>query len=209
MARKTQQQKRAAAAPHQGGTAARPTAKGSRSRWITAVAALAVAAAAFWWWWDFRQAEAGFEALVKSGQPALSRVERIPAEASTGHLRPGESIRYRQDPPTSGRHHATPLNSGVYDAPPSPTMLVHSLEHGHVVIYYDRPEEADLVLLTGWARLFTGHWSGVVLTPRPGLGKKIILTAWRRILRLDRLEPQAAAAFIDRFRGRGPENPVR
>jgi hypothetical protein len=49
----------------------------------------------------------------------------------------------------------------------------------------------------------------VIATRSSGLGKAVVLTAWRRILRLDEFDPPAAAAFIDQFRGRGPENPVR
>jgi hypothetical protein len=43
----------------------------------------------------------------------------------------------------------------------------------------------------------------------PGIGQQIILTAWTKELRLEEFDAAAAAAFIDRFRGRGPEHPVR
>jgi len=52
-------------------------------------------------------------------------------------------------------------------------------------------------------------WSGIVATPMPGIGEAVVLTAWRRMLRLDTFDAATAAAFIDAFRGRGPENPVR
>jgi hypothetical protein len=45
--------------------------------------------------------------------------------------------------------------------------------------------------------------------PRPGLDDAIVLTAWRRRLRLSQFDRSAAAAFIDAFRGRGPERQVR
>ena len=48
-----------------------------------------------------------------------------------------------------------------------------------------------------------------MVAPRPGLGEAVVLTAWNKILRLDAFDADAAAAFIDRFRGRGPEHPVR
>jgi hypothetical protein len=37
----------------------------------------------------------------------------------------------------------------------------------------------------------------------------VVLTAWRKILKLDTFEPASAAAFVDAYRGRGPENKVR
>ncbi len=64
-------------------------------------------------------------------------------------------------------------------------------------------------MLKDWASLFSGNWSGVVAVPSSGLGKAVVLTAWRKILKLDAFEPAAAAAFVDAYRGRGPENKVR
>jgi hypothetical protein len=83
------------------------------------------------------------------------------------------------------------------------------LEHGNIVIYYDAPETEVLATLKDWAGLYGGQWDGLVVTPHSGLGKTIVMTAWRKILRLDTFDPAAAAAFIDAYRGRGPEHPVR
>ena len=76
-------------------------------------------------------------------------------------------------------------------------------------IYYDRPGPDAISTLEDWTSLYTGHWDGVIATPSPGLGKAVVLTAWRKKFELERFAPAASAAFIDAFRGRGPENPVR
>ena len=78
-----------------------------------------------------------------------------------------------------------------------------------VVIYYDAPTMAVAETLDNWADLFGAPWSGVVMAPKPGLGEIIILAAWRKTLTLDLFDGDAAAAFIDAYRGRGPEHPVR
>jgi Protein of unknown function (DUF3105) len=44
---------------------------------------------------------------------------------------------YPSSPPTSGPHEATTLPAGVYDSPPPIGPLIHSLEHGAAVIWYD------------------------------------------------------------------------
>ena len=88
-------------------------------------------------------------------------------------------------------------------------LLVHALEHGLIVIYYDRPDPATMAILEGWADLFGGPWSGIVVAPKVGLGEAVILTAWLRLLRLAPFDADAAAAFIDENRGRGPERTVR
>lgn len=178
--------------------------------WEWAVFA-AVGAAVAWGVWDWQRsgaAEKDFVTLAKEGAPALSRVEQQPS-AGAGHVGPGDPVSYDSRFPTSGRHDPVPVNPGVYDTVQPPSKLVHSLEHGMVVVYYDQPGADTMATLKDWAGLFNDVWSGVVVTPAPGLGKAVMLTAWTHTLRLDPFEPDTAAAFIDRFRGRGPENPVR
>jgi hypothetical protein len=71
------------------------------------------------------------------------------------------------------------------------------------------PTPDALADLKDWAALYTGTWDGVVLTPMERLGEEVVLNAWTKTLRLKSFDPALAAAFIDRYRGRGPENPVR
>lgn len=161
-----------------------------------------------WWLRVQSAAYAEFQAAVQRGQPALSRVETFPDEGRA-HLEPGERAVYRTDPPASGPHSPDWINPGFYTTEQPPERLVHSLEHGHVVIYYEDPGPEALRTLQTWARMFNGPWDGIVIVPRRGLGRAVILTAWTRMLRLEAWDANAAAAFIDAFRGRGPEHPVR
>ncbi|MCG8458808.1 MAG: ABC transporter permease, partial [Holophagales bacterium] len=71
----------------------------------------------------------------------------------------------------------------VYRLPQRPGQLVHALEHGSVVIYYDQPGPEALATLKDWAGLYTGTWDGVVLTPMDGLGEEVVLNAWTKTLR--------------------------
>ena len=155
-----------------------------------------------------QQEEGTFDALAAAGKGELERVEIFPSEGRT-HLPAGSQISYGTHPPTSGPHYLQWVNPGFYETLKGWSNLVHSLEHGMIVIYYDQPAVDALETLKSWTSLFTGPWSGIVMVRKAGLGEKLILTAWRRILRLDRFEIEAAAAFIDAYRGRGPENPVR
>lgn len=159
-------------------------------------------------WLESAGTEADLDTLAETGRAALQRVESIPS-AGGGHLAPGQFYRYRDRFPTSGPHDLTPTPPGVYREAQPPTKLVHALEHGNIVIYYDAPGDATMDRLTRWAAVHDGPWSGLVVTPDPGLGQAIVLTAWARRLRLDPFDPAAAAAFIDAYRGRGPENPIR
>ncbi len=151
---------------------------------------------------------AAFAELAAQGKSALTRVE-VRRSEGRGHLGGGRQINYGANPPTSGPHYPATVAAGFYDTAKSRSNLVHSLEHGLVVLYYDAPGDAVMATLREWTGMFTGPWSGIVSVRRAGLGEKLILTAWRRTLRLNRFDEKAAAAFIDAFRGRGPENPVR
>ena len=182
-------------------------ASGRMSLVVGAIAVAAVAAGGLYVWRS-NQASGAFEALAAQGQAALARVE-VPPGRGGGHLAPGQGHVYDARFPTSGIHHRDPVDPGFFRAHQPATKLVHSVEHGHIVIYYDSPGAEAMGLLEDWTSLYGGHWDGVIATPSAGLGKAVVLTAWRRILRLDEFDPAAAAAFIDQFRGRGPENPVR
>jgi len=159
-------------------------------------------------WWSSSSFEAEFLALAEEGAAAMNKIETFQS-LGRSHLSAGESYNYGERFPTSGPHDFQWVESGFYTELQRPTKLVHSLEHGQIVIYYDKPAPEVLEQLREWARRYDGPWSGIVIVPRPNLGEEIVLNAWTRVLRLNPYDPAAAAAFIDSFRGRGPENPVR
>jgi uncharacterized protein DUF3105 len=131
---------------------------------------------------------------------------RIMPDEGRWHLDPGEKWEYRNVPPTSGPHDPKWVAPGFYKHPQPPEKLVHSLEHGDIVIYYGKPGPEAIKTLKNWARHFTGKYDGVIVTPLPDLDKTVILTAWRRLLRLDAFDEKKAKAFLTTFRGRGPES---
>lgn len=196
-------------APERGATTTRHGRRPPRGAVLgAAVAALIAAAAWGLLWWNQYRAEAEFRSLAEQGQTALARVETFPAEGRD-HVLPGERVRYATDPPTSGPHDPEPVDPGFYDRPQAAEKLVHSLEHGHIVIYYDEPGAAALETLEAWARRYADNWDGVIAVPKEGLGRAVVLAAWTRMLRLEAFDAADAAAFTDAFRGRGPEHPVR
>lgn len=171
------------------------------------LAVLMVAAIAALWYWN-RQEQVAFEPDTPAGEAVLTTVETFPDQGRE-HVSPGQPVDYDSDFPTSGPHDPTPVSPGVYAQEQPQEKLVHSLEHGNIVIYYDEPDEATLQTLEGWANQFPGAWDGIVAVPKPGLGESIVLTAWTKKLVLPHFDPDTAASFIDEYRGRGPENPVR
>ena len=100
---------------------------------------------------------------------------------------------YNSDPPTSGPHAPGLARWGVSSEPVSKEMQVHNLEDGGVVIQYSCQDCPDLVKqLTAIAE----RYDRVILAPYTGLDRKIALTAWGRIDKLDELDEARIVKFI-------------
>jgi hypothetical protein len=142
----------------------------------------------------------------------ISQVESAESEGIQ-HVEQGSKIDYAQSPPLSGEHWGRAIQAGFYTETPELPRLVHTLEHGAVVIYYDpatvTPEaEASL---RAWADNNQGTWTSVVVAPNPNENPQgeYVLTAWTHRLVIDDYDAEAVRAFAAEYLGRGPENPVR
>lgn len=157
---------------------------------------------------DYWRAGRHFQVQAGRGQSILSQVERIEDRGQLV-LMPNTAYQYDDPFPTSGPYDRDWMDAGFYDFPRAPTLLVHSLQRGAVVIYYGTPPKTVLRRLREWAGLFRGDRDGIVVVAHSGLVNEIVLTAWDRRLKLPEFDPDAAAAFVDAYRGRGPEKSVR
>jgi type II secretory pathway pseudopilin PulG len=179
---------------------------------IAVVVAILVVGAGGVYWWNSSQSAKEIESevatLAEDGQAKLDNVRSVRAQGSE-HLAIGQSKNYVEPFPTSGDHASSSINAGFYSREMPKINLVHNLEHGNIVIYYDNPGDAAMAKLKGWATLYTSSMDGVVAVPSPGLGEAIVLTAWTKLMRLETFDEAAAAAFMDAYRGRGPEGRVR
>jgi hypothetical protein len=127
-----------------------------------------------------------------------------------------EKITYQSTPPTQGKHFAAPAEDGAYDTSPDVKELVHSLEHGRVVIWFKKtlPEEQRANLKA----LFDEDNYQMLLTPDPTKMKyDVAASAWSRepvpngtgrLLACPKMNDEtfdALQAFRDEYRGNGPE----
>ncbi|MFB6303221.1 MAG: DUF3105 domain-containing protein [Haloferacaceae archaeon] len=151
--------------------------------------------------------------LPDRGDPSLlSDVRSFPSEG-TQHVERGTDVDYDTYPPTSGPHYAGTVAAGFYEETPPMGDMVHTLEHGAVVIYYDPAvlTEDARASLRAWANAHTGTWRSVVVVPhaRDDPEAPYVLTAWRHLLRMNEYDAQVVRAFLAEYLGRGPEHPVR
>jgi hypothetical protein len=123
---------------------------------------------------------------------------------------------YSSLPATSGPHWDPSgiANWGVYTTPQPETQLIHNLEHGGIVIWYD-PERLDAdgietlenfvnaqtaSGLSGRYKFIVSPWGGSEPLPSP-----VVATAWRHLLELETADTGAISDFARARYGRSPE----
>jgi hypothetical protein len=134
------------------------------------------------------------------------------------HVPPGTTCRspeapcgpdpYSSVPATSGPHWDPSALAawGAYSTPQNESQLIHNLEHGGIVIWYDPDalDEAEIAELTDYvegqvASGLSGRFK-FILSPWGGnvdLGAAVAVTAWRHLLKLDTFDMDAIRAFAD------------
>jgi Protein of unknown function (DUF3105) len=129
---------------------------------------------------------------------------------------PNQKLNYKQNPPTSGRHYQVPADDGLYNGqPPTDTALVHSLEHGRVIIWAkpDLPREARETIRAIW----DNDQFQLIVVRRANMPFAVAATSWNaapeplgtgRLLGCPQWNddvPDALRAFMDEHRSNGPE----
>ncbi|HEY4410681.1 MAG TPA: DUF3105 domain-containing protein [Acidimicrobiia bacterium] len=148
-----------------------------------------------------------------SGAPALSGALRSSLERDgctvDSRFDPGQKhvplATYTVDPPSGGDHDPVPSPAGFYDGTdvPGDGHLVHSLEHGFVIVWY-RSGAVAAATLDGLRDLAAKHrW--VLVAPRPSMAPALAATAWHRRLLCPDGATGPIGSFVAAFRNQGPE----
>jgi hypothetical protein len=140
-------------------------------------------------------------------RPGLRHVTSLP-----------KGFKYNTEPPTSGLHNPVWIVWGIYDTPVDRLREVHNLEHGGIVIHYGpRVSDSDVSRLGDFYR---SDPNGIVIAPLPSLGNRISAAAWSfdlgrlsergyegegHLALLPRYDEDVLRAFVDEYRGKGPE----
>jgi hypothetical protein len=130
---------------------------------------------------------------------------------------PDVKVRYRSNPPTLGKHWPPGFQAddGLYGKTPADEALVHTMEHGRVIIWVKPtlPEDVRKQLRA----LFEEDSYQLVMTPRRNMPYAVAATAWNadpapggtgRTLACDKWSEKAIdalRAFRDEHRSQGPE----
>jgi Protein of unknown function (DUF3105) len=163
--------------------------------------------------------------LVLGGEPGTTSGRQLPDDGGS-HVAPGTDCRaptapcgadpYSSVPATSGPHWDPSAvgNWGVYSTPQPETQLIHNLEHGGIVIWYDAEAlDADGIDalttyvndqtasgISGRYKFILSPWGGPEPLPSP-----VVATAWRFMLELETADTEAIDQFARSRYGRSPE----
>ncbi|MDI1446176.1 DUF3105 domain-containing protein [Polyangium sp. 6x1] len=131
------------------------------------------------------------------------------------HVAMCSPVVYSTNPPTSGPHYPSWAAFKWYDAPVPRGFLVHSMEHGAVVISYHCEGGCASELATLAAFLDARPAdplcaaplkARIIVVPDPELDVRFAAAGWGALLRADCLDTAALGAFLDTYYAKGPEN---
>lgn len=129
--------------------------------------------------------------------------EAIPDQGRQ-HVPDGTKEDYNSNPPTSGPHFANSQPGGIYENKIPDGNLIHSMEHGAVILWYrsDIPatESGQLKSIFSSVSAFKK-----IMVPRDNLDVPVALTSWGRLLKLQTIDERQIKAFMETNEDRGPE----
>ena len=125
-------------------------------------------------------------------------------------------IVYNSTPPSSGPHYGGLANWAIYDTPIRYEQLIHNLEDGGVIVYYQCPEGCadDVAKMAEVVQPYLNAGRHLVMLPNDptfmgdngapahkDMGAKIALVAWGKVLKMESVDPDLMRRFIDKYVG--------
>lgn len=114
------------------------------------------------------------------------------------------TVDYNSNPPTSGPHWGDgTAGPGIKDQEVPDQLLIHSLEHGAVILSYkgNLPKE-DIEEIKNYFNESAGK---KIMVPRKNLDVPVALTSWNRLLKLTTIDGSKIKEFIEANSDRAPE----
>jgi hypothetical protein len=148
----------------------------------------------------------GGTTLEAAAKAAGCKLETHPSE---GRSHVNGHVDYKTNPPSSGNHFQFPAEDGPYSETNPPTMesLVHSLEHGRVIFWYQ--PNASPQLKGQLKSLYDEDTYHVILAPNTrNMPYEVAASAWTRTLTCPKVNDKtwdALRLFRDRYRDQAPE----
>lgn len=110
---------------------------------------------------------------------------------------------YNSNPPTSGSHWVGVAGPGIKDSSVADELVLHSMEHGAVVVWYR--EGLDQNEVDRIKKAFQGSSGKKIMLARKNLDVPVALTSWSYLLKLETVDELKIKEFIETNNDRAPE----
>jgi hypothetical protein len=146
------------------------------------------------------------------GDDGSSQWETIPTQPGV-HIETGDPYQpWNSDPPTSGYHYGQPMQpakAGFYDTALPDENMVHSLEHGYIILWYQcgQLSDADCTAMKQGLKdviQATGTYK-VVAMPREKMTVPVIAVSWGKMYKQSEFDKDKLIAFVKANRENSPE----
>lgn len=160
--------------------------------------------------------------FIESSKPLPG--EKI-ADLGRSHVPAGTKVDYNSNPPTSGKHYEDWVRAGVYGEPKDDRNLVHSLEHGYIILSYkckvqsakldeteatksgevEKDEQCE-EQKNQLAKIYEQKGKRkLIVVARENLDTNFAISAWTYLDKFDSFDVGKIEKFIDAHRDMGPE----
>ncbi|MDB4939215.1 MAG: hypothetical protein JWP87_6187 [Labilithrix sp.] len=145
------------------------------------------------------------------------RIDAVPVMDSP-HVADGTQVAYSSNPPSSGPHYNSWANFQELTHPVDDGYLVHSMEHGAVLLLYrcETPDAACDALVASLRAVRDALPADplcdpairvrIVIAPRAANDVSVAAAAWGHVYRADCVDPASLTAFIVDHYAKAPEN---
>jgi hypothetical protein len=153
--------------------------------------------------------------LNTAAKAAQCKLISFPAQSRNHIQNVNQHVKYKTNPPTAGMHYFDPAADGAYAQAPPDVRLVHTQEHGRIVIWF-KPSLPE-AQRAGLKALFDQDSDKMVLVPRANMPYPVAASAWGAtpdplgtgyVMGCSQFTPKvydALRTFRDAHRGKGPE----
>jgi len=145
--------------------------------------------------------KSGTENAEKLSRPLMG--EKM-ADEGAGHVDRDEThSAYKSNPPTSGPHWEGVAGPGIKTEPVPDELILHSMEHGAVVVWYREDlSEKDVDTIK---EAFNSASGKKIMLSRANLDVPVALTSWGYLLKLESIDEEKIKEFIETNNDRAPE----
>ena len=124
-----------------------------------------------------------------------------PLMPTANHL-DNQTISYDTDPPTSGNHWSAPAQCAFYEEELADELIVHNMEHGHVIISHNLRDPAQVETLRQVVAGLPSESRWGITRPYSKIPEgTVAMSAWGVLDQFEGVNEERISAFFEAYAG--------